>query len=59
MATAQAPSGRRIWQAVREELTLNLYPLPFSTLAVVLAQLFVAAPLFVRSARLGFMSVDK
>ncbi len=33
MATAQAPSGRRIWQAVREELTLNLYPLPFSTLA--------------------------
>lgn len=33
--------------------------LPFSTLAVVLAQLFVAAPLFVRSARLGFMSVDK
>lgn len=33
--------------------------LPFSTLAVVLAQLFVAAPLFVRAARLGFISVDK
>jgi molybdate transport system permease protein len=33
--------------------------LPFTTLAVVLAQLFVAAPLFVRSARLGFLNVDK
>lgn len=29
----QAPSGRTIWKAVREELVLNLYPLPFSTLA--------------------------
>jgi hypothetical protein len=29
----KAPSGRRIWKAVREELMLNLYPLPFSTLA--------------------------
>ena len=29
----KAPSGRRIWKAVRDELTLNLYPLPFSTLA--------------------------
>lgn len=33
MGTARAPSGRKIWQAVREELVLNLYPLPFSTLA--------------------------
>src|SRR5690606_37739144 len=33
--------------------------LPFTTAAVVLAQLFVAAPLFVRSARLGFINVDK
>ncbi|UYN90204.1 MAG: ABC transporter permease [Anaerolineales bacterium] len=33
--------------------------LPFTTLAVVLAQLFVAAPLFVRAARLGFINVDK
>lgn len=33
--------------------------LPFSTLAVVLAQLFVAGPLFVRSARIGFAAVDK
>lgn len=30
---ARPPSGRRIWDAVREELLLNLYPLPFSTLA--------------------------
>src|SRR3954470_5761219 len=29
----RAPSGRRIWKAVRDELMLNLYPLPFSTLA--------------------------
>jgi hypothetical protein len=29
----KAPSGRRIWKAIREELMLNLYPLPFSTLA--------------------------
>ncbi len=28
----KAPSGRRIWKAVRDELMLNLYPLPFSTL---------------------------
>ena len=34
MATAvKAPSGRTIWKAVRDELMLNLYPLPFSTLA--------------------------
>jgi molybdate transport system permease protein len=32
--------------------------LPFTTLAVVLAQIFVAGPLFVRSARIGFMAVD-
>src|SRR5574342_554040 len=31
--TVKAPSGRRIWKAVRDELMLNLYPLPFSTLA--------------------------
>jgi hypothetical protein len=33
MSTGRAPSGRKIWEAVREELVLNLYPLPFSTLA--------------------------
>lgn len=32
--------------------------LPFTTAAVVLAQTFVSAPLFVRSARVGFASVD-
>jgi molybdate transport system permease protein len=32
--------------------------LPFTTAAVVLAQTFVAAPLFVRSARVGFAEID-
>lgn len=29
---AKAPTGVSIWNAMREELTLNLYPLPFTTL---------------------------
>lgn len=33
--------------------------LPFTTTAVVLAQIFVASPLYVRSARVGFAEVDK
>lgn len=33
--------------------------LPFTTAAVVLAQIFVASPLYVRSARVGFTNVDK
>ena len=33
--------------------------IPFTTLAVVLAPVFVAAPFFVRSARAGFASVDR
>lgn len=33
--------------------------LPFTTAAVVLAQVFVAAPFFVRSARSGFRAVDR
>jgi hypothetical protein len=33
IATVKAPSGRQIWKAIRDELTLNLYPLPYSTLA--------------------------
>ncbi len=33
--------------------------LPFTTTAVVLAQMFVAAPLYIRSARVGFVGVDK
>jgi len=32
--------------------------LPFTTAAVILAQTFVAAPLFVRSARIGFAQID-
>lgn len=33
MGMVKAPSGRQIWKAVRDELMLNLYPLPYSTLA--------------------------
>jgi molybdate transport system permease protein len=33
--------------------------LPFTTTAVVLAQTFVAAPLYIRSARIGFAHVEK
>ncbi|MGH2512884.1 MAG: ABC transporter permease [Candidatus Limnocylindrales bacterium] len=33
--------------------------LPFTTAAVILAQAFVSAPFFIRSARLGFASVDR
>ena len=33
--------------------------LPFTTTAVVIAQTFVAAPLYVRSARIGFTEIDK
>jgi molybdate transport system permease protein len=33
--------------------------LPFTTAAVILAQTFVSAPLFVRSARVGFAGVDR
>jgi hypothetical protein len=30
--TAKAPTGLTIWNAMREELRLNLYPLPYTTL---------------------------
>lgn len=33
--------------------------LPFTTVAVVMAQMFVAAPLYIRSARVGFTGIDK
>ncbi|HEY2980911.1 MAG TPA: ABC transporter permease [Anaerolineales bacterium] len=33
--------------------------LPFTTVAVILAQTFVAAPLYVRAARVGFQQVDQ
>ncbi|HEX6868148.1 MAG TPA: ABC transporter permease [Candidatus Limnocylindrales bacterium] len=32
---------------------------PFTTIAVIVAQVFVSAPFFIRSARTGFASVDK
>jgi molybdate transport system permease protein len=32
--------------------------IPFTSLAVILAQTFVSAPLYIRSARLGFESID-
>ncbi len=35
------------------------FSIPFTTTAVIMAQLFVAAPLYVRSARIGFAHVDK
>ena len=40
---------------------LNVFEvsLPFTTTAVVLAQIFVASPLYIRSARIGFAQVDK
>ncbi len=39
-------------------LTLFGISLPFTTAAVVLAQIFVAAPLYIRSARIGFSEID-
>lgn len=41
-----------------EGLALVDVSLPFTTAAVVLAQTFVSAPLFVRSARVGFSEID-
>ena len=32
MTTVKAPTGLSIWNAMREELRLNLYPLPYTTL---------------------------
>jgi molybdate transport system permease protein len=32
--------------------------IPFTTLAVIMAQIFVSAPFFVRSARIGFAAID-
>jgi molybdate transport system permease protein len=40
------------------ELSLLGISLPFTTAAVVMAQTFVAAPLYVRSARVGFSAID-
>ena len=48
--------GRQGWLGS----TLEVFgvSLPFTTAAVILAQTFVAAPLYVRSARIGFAQVD-
>lgn len=48
--------GRR--GALGPALDLAGLTIPFTTLAVVLAQIFVAAPFYVRAARAGFRSVD-
>jgi molybdate transport system permease protein len=42
-----------------DELGVLGINVPFTTLAVVLAQAFVAAPFYVRSARAGFIGVDR
>jgi pSer/pThr/pTyr-binding forkhead associated (FHA) protein len=39
----KAPSGRQIWKAVRDELMLNLYPLPYSTLAPTIYHVYLHA----------------
>ena len=49
--------GRR--GLVGDELAALGLTLPFTTAAVVLAQFFVAAPFFIRSARTGFGSVER
>ena len=49
--------GRRgLFGAFLNDIGISI---PFTTTAVIMAQLFVAAPLFVRSARIGFAHVDK
>lgn len=48
--------GRRgVFGSVLYALGISL---PFTTAAVVLAQMFVAAPLYLRAARIGFLEVD-
>jgi FHA domain len=39
--TAKPPSGRTILKAIREELLINLYPLPFSTLPVTIYHVYL------------------
>ena len=41
MDMPKPPSGRDIWNAVKEELTANLYPLPFNTLAPTLYHVYL------------------
>ena len=49
--------GRRGW--IGESVGVLGVDVPFTTLAVVIAQIFVAAPFFIRSARAGLASVDR
>jgi molybdate transport system permease protein len=49
--------GRRGW--LGDPLAAIGVGLPFTTVAVILAQTFVAAPFFVRAARTGFAGVDR
>ncbi len=49
--------GRR--GIVGEPLAMLGLDIPFTTVAVILAQTFVAAPFYVRSARAGFRAVDR
>ncbi|MDQ3553957.1 MAG: ABC transporter permease [Chloroflexota bacterium] len=49
--------GRR--GAIGEPLDALGVAIPFTTVAVVLAQIFVSAPFYVRAARAGFRSVDR
>jgi molybdate transport system permease protein len=49
--------GRR--GALGEALDVLGISIPFTTLAVILAQTFVAAPFFIRSARAGIAAVDR
>jgi len=42
-----------------DELAAMGIVLPFTTAAVIVAQIFVSAPFFIRAARTGFMSVEK
>lgn len=41
MDTHKPPSGRDIWQAIKEELTNNLYPLPSTTLVPTLYHVYL------------------
>jgi len=49
--------GRRgVFGPLLAQLGINL---PFTTIAVIMAQIFVAAPFFIRSAQTGFVSVPR
>jgi molybdate transport system permease protein len=49
--------GRQGW--LGSALGILGISLPFTTAAVILAQTFVAAPLYIRAARIGFSDVDR